>query len=94
MKVDKDTIQYIARLAKLEFTEEEAARFAGEFDKILGHFENIDKEDLTGLDEGPESGAETILRRDEVKPFDNRQELFRNTKQMRDGFLAIPKVLE
>ena len=94
MKVDKDTIQYIARLAKLEFTEEEAARFSGEFEKILGYMENIGKEELTEPDGNPESGTETVLRKDEVKRFGRRQELFRNAKEMRDGFLAVPKVLE
>jgi aspartyl-tRNA(Asn)/glutamyl-tRNA(Gln) amidotransferase subunit C len=96
MKVDKNTIQYIAKLAKLKFTENEAAEFAGEFEKILGHFENIDKENLTDSDLKliSDADAKTVLRGDEIRSFDNQKELFRNAKQMRDGFLVIPKVLE
>jgi len=94
MKVDKDTIQYIARLAKLKFTEEEAAAFAAEFEKILDHFANIDREDLTGLHLNPEPGQQSVLRRDETKRFADREELFQNARETRDGFIVIPKVLE
>jgi aspartyl-tRNA(Asn)/glutamyl-tRNA(Gln) amidotransferase subunit C len=94
MTVDKNTIQYIARLAKLEFTEDEAAKLAVEFEKILAQFKNIDKEDLTGLNLSPESITVSVLRRDEVRSVANKEELFQNAKQMRDGFLVIPKVLE
>jgi aspartyl-tRNA(Asn)/glutamyl-tRNA(Gln) amidotransferase subunit C len=94
MKVDKDTIQYIARLANLKFTEEETAELAAEFDKILGYFGNIDEEELTGLDLNPELGRRSVLRKDEARDFEAPQELFQNTREMRDGFIAIPKVLE
>jgi len=94
MKVDKNTIRYIAGLAKLKFTENEADEFAAEFEKILGHFENIDKEDLAGLDLNPEFGQSSVLRKDEVRNFEDKQELFKNAREMRDGFITIPKVLE
>ncbi|MGI6707374.1 MAG: Asp-tRNA(Asn)/Glu-tRNA(Gln) amidotransferase subunit GatC [Clostridia bacterium] len=94
MKVDKETIQYIARLAMLKFTEEETAELAAEFDRILDSFEDIDKVDLTGLDMNPEADRRSVLRKDEARDFEAAQELFQNTREMRDGFIAIPKVLE
>jgi aspartyl-tRNA(Asn)/glutamyl-tRNA(Gln) amidotransferase subunit C len=94
MKADKNTIRYIAGLAKLKFTENEADEFAAEFEKILGHFENIEKEDLAGFDLNPEFGESSVLRKDEVKSFEDRQELFKNARETRDGSIVIPKVLE
>lgn len=94
MIVDKDTIKYIAKLAKLKFTENEAEELAKEFENILGHFDNIDKEDLTGIEMSSFDEERSVVRTDEVKAFNNKQELFQNAKQMKDGYITIPKVLE
>lgn len=94
MIVDKDTIKYIAKLAKLKFTENEAEELAKEFEDILSHFDNIDKEDLAGIEMSSFDGERSVVRKDEVKAFYNKQELFQNAKQMKDGYITIPKVLE
>ena len=94
MKVDENTIRYLAGLAKLEFSGEETTRLAEEFQKIFDHFENISGAYSKMMDGKPEPAWESVLRKDEVKPFGSRQELFQNTKPMRDGFLIVPKVLE
>jgi len=50
MKVTVENVEYISKLAKLKFTEEEAEKLAGEFESILTHFETIDKFDLSDID--------------------------------------------
>ncbi|HBG75814.1 MAG TPA: Asp-tRNA(Asn)/Glu-tRNA(Gln) amidotransferase GatCAB subunit C [Clostridiales bacterium] len=94
VKVDENTIRYLAGLAKLEFSGEETTRLAEEFQKIFDHFENISRTYSKEMDEESEPVEESVLRKDKVKPFGSRQELFRNAKPMRNGFLVVPKVLE
>lgn len=94
MKISKEEVGYIAKLAKLSFTEEETERFVEEFDNILTHFENIDKENLDGLDVNIFHKAESVMREDKVKIFKNKKELFRNVKNMRNRSIEIPKVIE
>ncbi len=93
MKTNTRVINYIAALAKLKFSEEEAEKFADEFKQILAHFNNLDTVDLTQLDIDPHE-LRTPLREDVLKPFENREELFSNARDLKDGHIIIPKVME
>jgi aspartyl-tRNA(Asn)/glutamyl-tRNA(Gln) amidotransferase subunit C len=94
MKITTETINYIAKLAKLRFNEEEAETFAKEFEGILDHFQNLDKEDLIMEGLATSQEGKSILRKDELRPFENKEELFQNAKGMKENYLSIPKVIE
>lgn len=94
MKISVEEIQYIAKLGKLKFTEEEAAVFAKEFDSILSHFDNLDREDYTGVDMKEKETAISVFRDDEVQSFKEKQELFQNAKSKREDYLELPKIVE
>lgn len=94
MKINVEIINYIAKLSKLKFTEKEAEKFANEFEQILTHFDNIDKEDLTNVNLNEVDQSESVLRKDEVKTFENKRELFQNVKKMKEDYISIPKVIE
>lgn len=93
-RIDIETISYIAKLAKLRFTKEEAEEFANEFQGILGHFRNIDNEDLSNADEQSSEEKKAVFREDKVSCFKDKKELFQNTKEMKEGYISIPKVIE
>ena len=46
MNVTIDEVKYIAKLSKLRFTDEEAAKFASEFEGILENFKYLSELDL------------------------------------------------
>lgn len=94
MKVTIETIEYIANLSKLKFDEEEKERFAKEFESILTHFENIENEDLSTTEVSLMDNTVEELRKDEVKEFDNKEALFQNVKEVKDGCIVIPRILE
>lgn len=94
MKVDIDTIHYIAKLAKLKFTDQEAKTFASEFEEILNHIANIEKEDFTEMEMNVYDNKEPVLRKDEVKIFEDKKKLFQNVKEKQDNAIVIPKVVE
>lgn len=94
MKVKIDDVKYIAKLAKLRFTEEEAEKLTLEFESILGHFEAIDNLDLSDIDINEFDEVTTEFRKDEVKVFEDKKKLFQNVKSMRDTSIEIPKVIE
>ena len=90
-----DDVKYIAKLAKLRFTDEEAERMAKDFQGILGHFKSIDKFDLSAVDLNKyEDGLESVIREDEVKVFKNKEKLFQNVKTMRETYIEVPKIIE
>ena len=94
MKVTIETIEYIANLSKLKFDEGEKERFAQEFESILTHFENIENEDLSTTEVSLMDNTVEELRKDEVKEFDNKEALFQNVKEVKDGCIVIPRILE
>lgn len=95
MKINIGEVKYIAKLAKLKFSEEEAEKMAEEFESILGHFEAIDKFDLDDikLDVFSED-LQPHLRKDETAVFEDKTKLFQNTKSMVDTSIKVPKIIE
>jgi aspartyl-tRNA(Asn)/glutamyl-tRNA(Gln) amidotransferase subunit C len=95
MKISIEDVNYIAKLSKLSFTEEQVQKMAKEFEGILSHFESIDKFDLSDihLDLYSED-LKSVLRKDETSVFEDKQKLFQNVKSMRDGSIKVPKIIE
>ena len=58
MAISKDEVKYIAQLAKLHFEEDEAEKFAKEFENILEQFKTLD-----ALDPSIRSGVAVKPRR-------------------------------
>lgn len=95
MKVTVETVNYISKLAKLKFTDEEAKKLAEEFESILTHFESIDKVDLSDIDLNIFSDKlKSVLRKDETTLFKNKEKLFSNTTSMRKTAIIVPKIIE
>src|ERR671933_1473327 len=68
--LSRDQVLHVARLARLELSEEEVERFAGELSKVLDHIEKISElGDLADVE--PTShvvNVENALRADEPRP--------------------------
>lgn len=95
MKVNVDDVKYIAKLAKLDFSEEEAEGLAKEFESILTHFETIDKLDLSEIKVDVFSeDLKPVLRKDETSVFEDKKKLFQNVKSMRDTAIMVPKIID
>ena len=86
-KIDIETVNYIANLAKLKFSEEESLKLAHEFESILTNFETLDKLDLSDINLD-------LLRDDNVKYFEDKKKLFANVKSMNGTAIEVPKIIE
>jgi aspartyl-tRNA(Asn)/glutamyl-tRNA(Gln) amidotransferase subunit C len=68
--LSRDQVLHVARLARLELTEEELERFAGELSKVLDHIEKIGE--LGDLADVPPTShvvnVENALRADAPRP--------------------------
>lgn len=93
MKVSIDEVKYIAKLSKLKFSDEEAAKFASEFESILDNFQYLNELDLEIKDDMDKEELKPIVRKDEVKVFECT-DLFRNVKDMQDTYIKVPKIIE
>ena len=64
MNVTIDEVKYIAKLSKLRFTDEEAAKFASEFEGILENFKYLSELDLEINDDEIKKELKPIVRKD------------------------------
>jgi aspartyl-tRNA(Asn)/glutamyl-tRNA(Gln) amidotransferase subunit C len=89
--IDRDTVLHVARLARLELTEDEVERMVGELGGVLEHIETIAQLDLEGVPPTSHvidvSGA---LREDEPQPSLTREQALANAPAVVDGSFAVP----
>lgn len=92
---DQMDVKYVARLARLHLTEEEARTFQGQLDQVLSYVRQMSRLDLAGID--PTSHARPIsnvFRVDRVKPGLDRDVVLRNAPSSTNEQFTVPKIVE
>ena len=88
--IDREQVLHVARLARLQLTDEEADRMTGELGKVLGWIEKIEELDLEGVP--PTSHVVEVanaLRPDEPRPSLERDVALGSAPaRTEDGFLV------
>ena len=94
MSVTPDQIEYIARLARLRFTENELAGFTAQFNQIVEYVEKLNQADTAGVEPMASLLEETTaLRGDEPAAMLSPAEALRNAPKKTEGFFSVPKVV-
>lgn len=94
MAVDLKTVERIASLSKLEFTEAEKQEFAGDMNLMLEFVEqlsHVDTEGVKPLIYMLEEEAE--LRKDEVVESITQADALKNAPDKDSDFIKVPKVI-
>lgn len=95
MKITVENVNYIAKLSKLSFTEDQTEKLIQEFEGILTHFESLDKVDLSDISlDLYNENLKSVLRKDEMTVFEDKKKLFQNVKSLRDTSIQVPKIIE
>jgi len=89
--IDRDTVLHVARLARLELSEEEVERLTIELGGVLEHIEKISGLDLDGVP--PTSHVIDVtgaLRADEPEPCLPRERALESAPEVLDDGFAVP----
>jgi aspartyl-tRNA(Asn)/glutamyl-tRNA(Gln) amidotransferase subunit C len=92
MKID---IEKVARLARLELSEEEKETFGNQMEQILTYMEQLNRLDTSGVE--PTSHAipiYNVFRDDEVKPSFPHEEVLAIAPDEEDGHFKVPRIIE
>jgi aspartyl-tRNA(Asn)/glutamyl-tRNA(Gln) amidotransferase subunit C len=95
MKISREEVEHVARLARLALPEDEINRLTGEMDAILDYVEKLNELDTEGI--VPTAHAvpvENALREDEVKPSIGVEKALANAPQSANGCFRVPRVIE
>lgn len=93
MKISKEQVQTIAKLAKLEFSEKDLQRYQNELSIILEYMEKLNELDTEKIK--PVYYVfehDTPYREDISKKTFKKEEALKNAPQRMDDFFLVPKV--
>ena len=91
MSIDREQVLHVARLARLQLSDEEVTTMAGELSSILGHIERISELDLEGVP--PTTHVVEVgnaLRADEPRASLPREKILEQAPATQDGGFLVP----
>jgi aspartyl-tRNA(Asn)/glutamyl-tRNA(Gln) amidotransferase subunit C len=95
MAIDIDTARRVARLARIRVEEDRLPALAREFDAILGFIEQLGEVDVEGVEPMTSVTPMRLRRREDVVTDGGQQgKVLANAPLSREGFFAVPKVVE
>jgi len=89
--LSRDQVLHVARLARLELTDDEVERYSGELSKVLDYIEKIEELDLTDVE--PTShvvDVENALRADEPRPSLPRETVLDSAPSVAGDGFSVP----
>ncbi len=95
MSIDIETARRVAKLARIKVEEKDLAVLAGEFNDILGFIEQLNEVDVEGVEPMTSVTPQRLKRRADVVTAGNMADkILSNAPDAREGFFAVPKVVE
>jgi aspartyl-tRNA(Asn)/glutamyl-tRNA(Gln) amidotransferase subunit C len=95
MLVDEALVRHIARLARLEITDQEAASLPRELSAIFDWVEQLKEVDVSDVEPLARVAAMRMrMREDKVTDGGYADDILKNAPISEDHFFMVPKVLE
>ncbi|MCB1123435.1 MAG: Asp-tRNA(Asn)/Glu-tRNA(Gln) amidotransferase subunit GatC [Verrucomicrobiae bacterium] len=88
-------IDYVARLARLQLTDQERERFSEQLGSILEYFEQINQVDVEGVEPMAHTfQVENVLREDVAEEGFDPETAVKHAAAKRNNMVQVPKVVE
>ncbi|MCZ4351058.1 Asp-tRNA(Asn)/Glu-tRNA(Gln) amidotransferase subunit GatC [Roseovarius aestuarii] len=95
MSIDESTAARVAKLARIHVQDDALPALAQEFNTILGFIEQLNEVDVEGIEPMTSVTPMALPRRADVVSDGNQQTaVLSNAPDAREGFFAVPKVVE
>ena len=86
-------VEHVAKLARLELTEEEKEKFTGQLGAVLEYVNQMNEVDTSNVE--PMAHAidfSNVMREDKVYYEQTKEELMSNAPCEENGFFRVPKI--
>lgn len=95
MKVSREEILHIAKLANLNLKEEEIDKYLLHLQDILNFANIVNNAPVEGLSESFGVNENyNVFRKDEIIPFEDNESLLANAPEKERNMFKIPKVIQ
>jgi aspartyl-tRNA(Asn)/glutamyl-tRNA(Gln) amidotransferase subunit C len=95
MAIDKETVKYVAHLARIELQPKELEKLSGQLQDILGLIDKLKKIEIKDIN--PTSHIlpiNNVLREDKPKESLAIEQVLKDAPQRKGNFFVVPKVIE
>ncbi len=94
MKITRDEVLHVAKLARLKLTEEAVDQFSDQIADILDYVNTLNQVDTSGI--APTShviSLTNVLRDDDPGTHLNREDTLANAPEKEDGAFIVPRII-
>ena len=92
--ITKQEIEHLAKLSRLELSEEEKSRFQTELSSILDYVSKLQEIDTQNVEPISQiTGLSNIQRKDKIEDFENKEGIFENAPQKQGDFFKVKTIL-
>jgi aspartyl-tRNA(Asn)/glutamyl-tRNA(Gln) amidotransferase subunit C len=88
-----ETVDHVARLARLSLSDEERQTFARQLDQILAYAESIQALDTAGVEPMSHAAARASFRDDTARPGLPRATVLEGAPDGAEGLFRVPRIL-
>ena len=95
MKIDKSTINKIARLSRIKLDDKESEDYINDLNSILDWVEQLNEVNTENVEPLSNISSSILPKREDVsKDTNSSDEILENAPDKLEGFFAVPKVVE
>ena len=95
MKIDKNTINKIARLSRIKLEDKESEDYIKDLNHILEWVEQLNEINTDNVEPLSNISSSTLPKREDVSSdINSNEEILENAPDKLEGFFAVPKVVE
>jgi aspartyl-tRNA(Asn)/glutamyl-tRNA(Gln) amidotransferase subunit C len=93
MTITPETVENVAKLARLALTPDEVQQYANDLDSILSLVKGLDDAELADIAVDLQVTDPTVFRPDLAQREFTRDELLANAPHEEEGFFRVPQIL-
>lgn len=97
MNLSKQEIQHIAKLARLELTDEELKKYGGQLSAILNYIDQLKEVEVKAVEPTAQvTGLENVLREDVARDWngDEVEQALADAPEKEERFIKVKRVIE
>ncbi len=88
-------VAYVAKLARLNLTEQETQLFQSQLEQLLAHADKLREVDVSGVEVAAHAVPMfDVFREDQPRDWFTADEALRNAPREANGLFIVPKVVE
>ena len=95
MKIDKNTINKIARLSRIKLDSKESEDYIKDLNSILDWVDQLNEINTDNVEPLTNISSSVLPKRDDIsEDINSSEEILENAPEKIEGFFSVPKVVE